>query len=296
MNAQPDTRTLADVTALGPVTLTPTGQHICEWLPGSDMRIGWRRRATTWPVFARGSEPSYDPITALQRARVPLRRACALLSLALNDCWDVRLGPHPLPADQEPPPVQHYPHVLLEPDGTAPELGQDDGGGPPTGLNLPAEVAAAWPVLDANPELARAVEAFYEGMKLRSVHPSVAFMMYVVAIEGVGNGLEERTLCECCPDCQAEVGAQRRFRLALAKAVPKKQVHSLSASAYRYRSLTAHQGQLHGPEASMGIPAYTTFQVEPTRAFRDEDVAEMRAASRGVLLWALANTADRADR
>ncbi|MEZ0095958.1 hypothetical protein ABH925_007165 [Streptacidiphilus sp. EB129] len=59
------------------------------------------------PIQATGPERAYDTQIAMQRARVPLRRACALLSLAFNDCWDVRVSPCPLVPGREPTPLPH---------------------------------------------------------------------------------------------------------------------------------------------------------------------------------------------
>jgi hypothetical protein len=69
-------------------------------------------------------------------------------------------------------------------------------------LELPNWIGPAWETLDADEGLARAVNAYYETRLLEQEHPSVAFAIYIAAIEGFGAGFVPEERCDCCNECR----------------------------------------------------------------------------------------------
>jgi hypothetical protein len=96
-----------------------------------------------------------------------------------------------------------------------------------------------------------ALYAYYEAIGLEMDHPSAAFLVYVAAIEGMGARLSDLKRCDCCEKCEAQTGAQRRFRKALRTVMSNKEAERL-AYAHDLRSKTGHEGQLFGTEGTYG--------------------------------------------
>src|SRR5262249_45346896 len=103
-------------------------------------------------------------------------------------------------------------------------------------LPIPPWVGQAWNLMDADEGIKKAVHGCYEAMGLEADHPSVAFLMYVAAIEGIGGRLVDLKRCK---SCGSRTGAAERFRTALNTVLARDEAKSLGNVAYRdYRSKT----------------------------------------------------------
>jgi hypothetical protein len=123
-------------------------------------------------------------------------------------------------------------------------------------------------------------------------HPSAAFLVYVAAIEGIGTRLADLKRCDCCEKCDAQSGAQRRFRKALKTVMSNKKAEQL-AYAYDIRSKTGHEGRLFGSEGTYGYSGFSPFKPDAAGVFDLVMLGEMRNACRSVIAKTLGATSKR---
>ena len=171
----------------GPVHLASGGvcmreQVLTERLGGSGIRH-------SFPLVASGEYTTWEWDRAAQIAELCLRRACAMLSLVTGAVWSPRS--HPAQVTGEVGRLR-VPEEL----GYVPPLPGESGAGwhgeiPPDAepFRLPGWAAQAWPVLAGDDDLATALNAVYEGMRLEQQHPSLAHLTFVAAIEGRAQGV-----------------------------------------------------------------------------------------------------------
>jgi hypothetical protein len=156
-------------------------------------------------------------------------------------------------------------------------------------FELGSWTADAWQRLDDDPELADAVDAHFEAVRLHvDGYASTAHLMFVAAIEGYGIRLVQDGPCTTHPDCQhPRPVSTKRFRKALKTVMSNSQVDRLATDAYDRRSRTGHTGALLGSERTFGNPGFQLSGLPNTFIFDGPLVSEMRSASRHVLLKAL---------
>ena len=273
---------------IGPVNLSPGGICLRTNLAPSDQfsstRGGFRY---TFPVVVSGHISTYDWERACLIVRHGLRRICAVLTICTGALWVPRSEPMQIPAGQEPLrlPVELGPPVATV--GAHMEWnGQIPSETPP--LELPGWAEASWDLLGSEEAVATAVDAFYEARLLDRDHPSVAFALYVAAIEGIGARDREDSTCTCCENCTAKTGAQTSFRKGLRTIMTKSQLKQFDADlAYELRSRTDHAGHLFGSEVVFGYPIISYFRQTNDIAFTYGLLWPMRAAGRRVLIKAL---------
>jgi hypothetical protein len=178
-------------------------------------------------------------------------------------------------------------HQSGDPDRSDPWTRQPLEGAIP--LDLPAWLPGSWEALTADPGLDRAVDAYYEAVRLeRGDHPSSAHLAYVAAIEGFGERYTEPARCDCCADCPAEKGvAQKRFKQALREGGVSSKDRSRLHEAYRLRSLTGHTGEMFGTEGTFGFPQVKLFAPATESLFTKRHLQRMREATRTVLRHAI---------
>jgi hypothetical protein len=159
---------------------------------------------------------TYSPEFARHLALKLVHRACALLSVILGACWipgsgpDVQIPGWPEQGLSAVPqsigPWENSGH----PDESLPtEFNVYEGDDP---LVLPAWTPRAWDLIEQDETVRRAVHGCYEALGLEMEHPSVALVVYVATIEGIGARSVDLKRCE---KCGTEIGARRRFREAL---------------------------------------------------------------------------------
>lgn len=88
-------------------------------------------------------------------------------------------------------------------------------------------------------------------MRLRRLHPSVAVVEFVAAIESMATRVWPSRKCDCCPQCSVSTGSRSAFKRALRLVVGEHEATTLAA-AYPDRSATAHAGKRHGSERRFG--------------------------------------------
>ena len=158
-------------------------------------------------------------------------------------------------------------------------------------FEVPGWVENAWPKLDADAGLARAVDALYEAMRLEQEHPSLAHLTFVAAIEGFGMRFVPDAKCDCHPECRhPKPVAQKRFRKALKTVMTDREVQQIARLAYKLRSSTGHHGSLFGSEVTFGYSHLRLFDVAHEAVFDYAILGQLRNASRRVLAEALGYT------
>lgn len=159
---------LGEAQDFGPVHLAPGGVCMREQL--FTERLGGSGIRHSFPLIASGEYTTYVWDRAAQIAELCLRRACALLSLVTGALWIPRSPPTQVTDGAGPLQV---PAVF----GYVPPLLGESGAGwhgeiPPDAesFRLPGWAARAWPVLASDRDLATALNAVYEAMRLEQQH------------------------------------------------------------------------------------------------------------------------------
>jgi len=288
-----ETETLAEPVRVGPLSLGPGGVFALEMIPRPLLGLPTNGYSThrSWPLIVEGTAFSYAWDMALQDVRPLVRRLMALLSLAWGGCWVPRYGPMIVQPGRplEIPPVSGA--VAGTPwEDLDVEAVQADARESCQAVELPGWFEQAWAVLDRDPILAEALNSYYEAVRAEAEHPSLAFVAYVAAVEGIGAMTVDLGRCQCCDQCEAQSGSVKRFRTALRTVMSNKDANALTELAYGMRSKTAHQGTLHAAEDALGMRDHSMFRLSPSRAFDTFTLSRMRAACRSVLVRILSGT------
>jgi hypothetical protein len=276
---------LAAETKLGPLLLVPGGRRMHEMTPDPGYLVGDRRRPfTSSPVIVEGEAVSYGevpdappalwPMDDLGALRV-LHRAAALLSLAWDEHWVVRAEPVRVAPGER----VEVPHLAFgspgEPSPWARGCEQAHAHGEEQQRVLPDWTPAAWDALERAPALSGGLAAFAEALAVGVEHPSVAALLLVTVIEGIGAWRTGTTR------------AMENFRTALGTVLPPDQVTATARAVYERRSRTAHSGALHGPEAALGFMADSSFRIDPAEVFVQDELSALYDTARNVLIHAL---------
>ena len=209
---------------------------------------------------------------ASKKVAFDLYRVCSLLSVALDVCAVVRESPAPRPWGIRKAP----PRLSWQKERDLPVASET-----PSAVQVfPADLASAWNEMTRRPWLAHAVGSYHEGLLTDSPHPSLALVAYVAAIEAVANRLFTESRC---PTCEAHENVAARFRAALRLVLDESEAERLG-SIYNPRSLTVHQGRLHGSETVPGSFGFGFHN--PEQGFLVK-VLQLRRAARELLLLAL---------
>jgi hypothetical protein len=274
---------LGEAQDFGPVHLAPGGVCMREQL--FTERLGGTGIRHSFPLIASGEYTTYVWDRAAQIAELCQRRACALLSLVTGVVWIPRSHPAQLTGEAGP---LRVPAVF----GYVPPLPGESGTGwhgeiPPDAesFRLPGWAAQAWPVLAGDRDLATALNAVYEGMRLEHQHPSLAHLTFVAAIEGFGARFVSDAPCDCSPGCTHQKNvAQKRFRKALKTVMTNREVEEIWETAYMLRSFTGHSGSLFGSERTYGYSHYgSLFDTADDAVFDYVILGRLRNASRLVI-------------
>jgi hypothetical protein len=264
-----DGQVLNRVQDIAGMTLTPSGKPHTETvqsfllptLAGGQFRTGW-------PVVVHGATPGYSDGVAQEAAAIRVGRLCALLSVALDACWEIAEAPRSYRIDPDALPASRVTgdQVPADPRGNL--------------VEIPEWASGALEVLDAEPDLLVALRAHHQALMLESQFPSFALLAYVAAIEGIGARYVQLSRCK---ECNSETGARRRFRAALGLVLAPEEIKPLVA-LYDLRSTTAHEGRLHGGEDLLGtFPAGRMASDFAPQLFRYGHVWTLRRASRELL-------------
>jgi hypothetical protein len=263
---------------LGGLTLTPSQNAFEEMVESVVPSMGSWSVQHSYPVVVHGANSGYSFPVTQEAAADRLGRLCAALSIAWDGCWQIRQSPQQFPLD---------PARL--PRSRTPSAGSDESGNnwSKEEVDAPDWLETALEVMKRDGRILTAARAHHQGMMMEVRSPSYALLAYVAAIEGIGARYVSLEKCKCCTACTVTTGAARRFRSALGMVLPPEDVKRIS-KAYTHRSLTAHEGQLHGGEDLFGaLPEPRVFSEQESRYFRHQRVWPLRNASRQLLLLGL---------
>lgn len=140
---------------------------------------------------------------------------------------------------------------------------------------LPGWAPIAWDALEREPALCDALTAFAEALAFSVEHPTVAELLLVTVIEGIGAFMTGTRK------------AMENVRAALGTVLPPDQVAATARAVYERRSQTAHRGALHGPEAALGSADDSDFRIDPAEVFIQDELSALYGTARDVLIRAL---------
>lgn len=173
-------------------------------------------------------------------------------------------------------------------DASAPVVSDDQAWAPEWRVELPDWVAEALTGVALKARVQRALNAHYEAMLLKNDQPSMALLGFAASIETLT--LPRKGLPPCSGECQGVVGIAQHFREATAQVLSPAEVELLG-NAYSRRSRTAHDANLHGSEAVLGMfPVPRLFSPDTRSAFEWGTVHLAAKASRELLLSSVART------
>ena len=295
---------------VGPLRLRPGQTRLVEYQRTDPQALHGTVRHESWPVvverIASGQPPLDDPsptehADAVRSGARELHRLACLVSLGWGEPWGVRTAPQPvgsLPAvvpDSWPPPPDWY-------SGDAGLLDEQ-----PT--SLPDWIAAAWDALDADPVLERALGAWHQGVLMSPAFPSYALVAFFSSVETAASSrVVAAAIAANASDDQApaKAGSAETVWTALSLVASQDDMQRLrhDYNAYRQRSHTAHEAQLHGIETAPG--SLFLFQLEPAsdegppvvriddtdapQMFELQLLAKVRGCATRLLLGALTGT------
>ena len=113
-------------------------------------------------------------------------------------------------------------------------------------------------------------------------HPSLALICFTSSIEAVAVRIYRLERCEKCGN---ESGIAAAFRATLRRVMPEDAASRLD-HLYGRRSVTVHEGRLHGPEPEQGALGWLGFGADSSMVFQAE-VMRLHKAAQAVLTWAL---------
>jgi hypothetical protein len=265
---------------LGGFTLSPADRPYVEVVEQKQIpNLGGGQIRRDWLAIVQGASVGYSPAAARELAAEELNLLCALLSVATGIPWRIR----------------HAPEARLLTAGTLPKTRMSgdipfrlpDDESRDEEVVLPNWLEPGLALVRKDDALRRSVLAQWQAMLLEDEFPSHALVAYVSVIESMGSRLVELKKCSCCGQCSVRVGANKRFREAIKLVREPTDAKQLGA-AYNARSLTAHEGRLHGGEERHGsFPTMRFFSGERMQMFRLTEVWPLRDASRDLLLLAL---------
>jgi hypothetical protein len=232
-------------------------------------------QSVSWPILVEGTHEGYNWPAAGKKAAFDLHRLSGQLTIAFGDCLVVRESPAPRDWGIRQVPEQIWWHKW--PEG----MGQEGEPSEPRNLkSMPDWVPDGWKRLGERVALGHAVDAHHEAIRAQLEHPSLSLVAYVASIEALANML---FTAERCEECGAHRGVAARFRAALRLVTDEATAEQLG-KVYSPRSLTVHQGRLHGAETTPGSYGFTWS--DPAREF-ELGLWAMRKASGDLLRLAL---------
>jgi hypothetical protein len=267
---------LGESIRIGPALLNPQPEHVFELgASPTNPSLSTCTSAHWWPILAEGSHVGYSWNAASKKVAFDLHRVCSLLSVALDVCAVVREAPAPRQWGIRKAP----PRLSWQKENDFLSAQAAHAASAPVQV-FPVDLVSSWDEMTSRPWLAHAIGAYHEGLLTDSTHPSLALIAYVAAIESVANRLFTQSRC---PTCNAQEQVAGRFRAALKLVLDESEAERLGG-AYNPRSLTVHQGRLHGFETVPGSAGFGFHN--PEHGFF-VTVRQMRRAARELLLLAL---------
>lgn len=281
---------LAAPVQLGPTQLLPGGVLMHEMPDAHPHLIGEDRYPfSSWPMIAQGTVAGFGELPGLAEQLWPMddhsayrhvHRLTALVTLAWGRLLIVRREPYRI-STGAPVEVPHLPgpHGPDSPWATGCTATAEQESGQRADLPLPEWAGPAWDALGSDPVLDRALNAFYRARLLEVDHPSAAVLLYVTTIEGIGVQLSG-------PNA-ATSRARASFQRALQTVMSMTAAEDLTRRIRPRRNQTAHTGQFHGAESTLGFTFNPLFDPGPARTFQDDDLSEIGQAASDVLRLAL---------
>lgn len=226
---------LSTKTTIAHLTLSEATSRHVEYCQAQQPHLSSSSVFESWPVQVSSSSKGYDWQSAERAASEELVKLCSLLTLALTRTWVVRSSPQ----------VNAQPIPEFSPFAN-PNIASTIGA-EPSDVSIPDWVETAWRALEVNPVLARALGAYYQGMRMQDDSPSHSFVSFVAAIETIGATKVALERCDCCSSCTQRIGYANQFRAGLGTVASVEEQDRLMG-AYTLRSKTVHEGATHGNE------------------------------------------------
>lgn len=225
-----------------------------------------------WPIVIEGKSKgnSWPAINLL--VMKDLNKAVALISLAWDSTWYLLEAPYPEPPTQFKIPRNDtssipYGYVL-----------------PQTSQAIPRWMSKAWSKVDSIEILRNALHAHHQGLLLAEAHPSFALIAFIAVVEIIGKSI----IGEKCACCNEKTSSNKRFRAGIDTVVTDEQKAKELYALYKRRSVTAHEGKLHGNEELLGVGYFPDFFNQDYKTiFMEGDLQNIRSISRDVLIKAL---------
>jgi hypothetical protein len=189
----------------------------------------------SWPIVIEGKSKGHNWFAANNSASSDLNKLTALISLAWNSTWIVAQSPVNIDAGILNIPSPE-PNMANFPEN------------PRRYRTIPKWIGKAYEQIDQHPALLNALRAYYQGLLMQKDHPSFALVAFVVVLENVGNQI----LGERCQSCHSKNSSKSKFIAGIESVVTDKAEVKKLTLAYNLRSMTAHEGVLHGTEYEIG--------------------------------------------
>ena len=268
---------LADEATVGSLRLISAETLLTE--PDTSHQVSlssWAIHAST-PIRVYGSSRGYSWDAASPRAARDLHTLCGLLSIAWNSPIVVREAAAPL--DWGDRHVPRYPPWYRSLDDSTDE--ERPAGG--EAVTLPPWLDEAWARTQSAAYLVAALDAFLEGARSASRHPSLAAVAFTASVETIASRLYR---LQHCAACKSSRGIGRAFKAALRHVVGEAEASVLD-SVYSQRSKTVHAGVLHGGETRPGVISASIWSTDSSRDFRWQTLWRLQRAAGQLLEWAL---------
>lgn len=275
---------LAEPFWIGSYELESAGVRCFEAVDSGMPTLHGYGRMWTYPVVVRGTARGFNWASTTRQAMEELQLLCALISLDRSAPWGIKQAPQ-LDQDELSVPTHRPPLQPSEGEETTDDYSH-------TLFTLPPWLGLAWTILRDSEESRNILAIYYEGIRVKDQHPSLALVAYVAAIESIGAAYVPLEMCECG---QAQVGATRRFRAALEKVMTPDSAKHLTQS-YTSRSKTVHDGRLHGAEGTGSALARAGFFArDPGWEFQYLELGRIEDACQKLLKLKLSNDLPAAD-
>jgi hypothetical protein len=264
---------LDEPAVLGGLALQPSGASYTFVADGGRPSLsGWQPR-TSYPVVVAGTSSGYDHESAMREASKELHLVACLMTCSWGSTWGALEAPRPAESGEMSVP-RNPPWHRRDPDDLIDQIDiQHDH------VTITPTMAGAWDILNRDSIVRNAASAFKEATELHRSHASFALVAYVASIEGVGQKFKKPRRC---PECKMILESTSRF-IQAAERVGLPEDADIIGQIARLRGTTAHQGVLHGTEATVGAwygPSF--FQNEPALDF-ERSLHAMRRIARNLL-------------
>ncbi len=225
----------------------------------------------SWPLVLGGKSKGYNWIVASQEAGQQIHKLAALLSLFQGVTWKLVQSPQQVELGK-----------LVIPDSNEPSRSKVVSESMKKNYKeFPKWVIKVFDKIDNESILKHALNAYYQGLAMEEDHPSFSLIAFVAVIESVGKTI----IGDECSCCGRKNGAKQKFKTGLSSVITDVTEVNRLTDIYSTRSDTAHEGILHGNEASLGsINMPSIFNATIADFFAYTDLLKIKNVARKSLI------------